>query len=117
MDDEQLARMTAAILGPYSAAARALDEMESRRAAGEDMTDQVSGYCEPWIEGKLRERLLAYKKRYPAFKMERIMEYVLTWPPKSQRWAPYMKDKDIKALNRTYQRVKSWSSLAMNEHL
>ena len=82
------------------------------------MSDQTEqSYCEPWIEGKLRERLLVYKNRYPSFKMERVMEDVLTWPPKAQRWAPYMKDKDIKHLNRSYHKLQSLRSLASNEHL
>lgn len=77
--------------------------------------DQQRTYCEPWIEAKLRERLLAYKKRHPNFKMDRVMDEVLMWEPKSQRWAPYMKDKDIKAINRANQRVRSWASQASGE--
>jgi len=37
MDDEQLARITANVIGPSSAAAKALETLERRRAAGEDV--------------------------------------------------------------------------------
>lgn len=37
MDDEQLARITANVIGPSSAAAKALESLERRRAAGEDV--------------------------------------------------------------------------------
>ncbi len=74
-------------------------------------------FCEPWIEGKLRERLAAYKARYPAFNSERVMLAVASWPEKQQRWAPYMKDSDIKKMNRTHHKLQSLRSLASNEHL
>jgi hypothetical protein len=74
-------------------------------------------YCEDWIEQKLLERLNAYKKRYPLFKVERVMSDVFSWEPKLQRWAPYMTDKDIASLNRRYHKSQSIRSLASNEHL
>lgn len=74
-------------------------------------------YCEPWIEGKLRERLEAYKRRYPLFKIDRVMDAVEGWPEKAQRWAPYMKDADIKKMNRSHHKAQSLRSLATNEHL
>jgi len=73
-------------------------------------------YCENWIEHKLRERLNAYKKRYPLFKVERVMDDVLMWEPKLQRWSPYMTDKDIASLNRRYHKSQSLKSLATNEN-
>ena len=73
-------------------------------------------YCENWIEHKLRERLNAYKKRYPLFKVERVMDDVLSWEPKLQRWSPYMTDKDIASLNRRYHKSQSLKSLATNEN-
>jgi hypothetical protein len=73
-------------------------------------------YCEDWIEQKLLDRLNAYKKRYPLFKVERVMADVLSWEHKLQRWAPYMKDKDIAALNRRYHKSQSLKSLATNEN-
>jgi len=72
-------------------------------------------FCEPWIEAKLIERLDRYKRRYPGFKAERVFEDVQTWEPKSQRWAPYMKDSDIRDLNRSYHKMRSLISLAHNE--
>ena len=69
-------------------------------------------YAEPWIEQKLFERLSAYKKRYPLFDLERVMQEVETWGEKEQRWAPYMKDKDIKAINKSHHKRKSLSRLA-----
>lgn len=74
-------------------------------------------FCEPWIEHKLKERLLQYKKRYPRFDIERVLRDVELWEPKAQRWSPYMTDKDIKKLNRAYHRSKSFSSLCENNHL
>lgn len=76
-----------------------------------------TGFCEPWIEGKLRERLEAYKARYPAFKLERVMDKVMSWPEKSQRWAPYMEDKDIRDLNKRHHKSQSMKHLASNAHL
>ena len=74
-------------------------------------------YCEPWIENKLRERLLKYKKRYPLFDIDRVMAEVATWKPKSQKFAPYMEDKHIKNINQSYHKMQSIRSLARNEHL
>ncbi len=74
-------------------------------------------YCEPWIKAKLKERLEEYKKRYPLFNVERVMKEVLIWPQKAQRFAPYMKDKDIKNINRSHHKSQSIKSLATNEHL
>lgn len=74
-------------------------------------------YCEPWIERKLRERLMAYKKRYPLFKVDRVMEQVSHWEPKAQRYAPYMSDAALRNLNKSYHWLQSIRSLAMNEHL
>ena len=73
-------------------------------------------YCEDWIEQKLLDRLNAYKKRYPLFKVERVMDDVLSWEPKLQRWAPYMTDKDIASLNRRYHKSQSLKSLVTNEN-
>lgn len=74
-------------------------------------------YCEDWVEPKLRKRLESYKRRYPAFKIDRVMETVEKWPAKMQRWAPYMEDKDIASINRSNRKSRSIESLAENEHL
>lgn len=74
-------------------------------------------YCEKWIEPKLRQRLEKYKKRYPQFNVERVMNEIQTWDLKRQRWSPYMTDKDIKKMNKSHHRMRSLQSLAANDHL
>jgi len=74
-------------------------------------------FCEPWIECKLRDRLALYKKRYPAFDVDRVLCEVESWDEKSQRWAPYMSDDSLKRINRNYHKMQSLRSLACNEHL
>lgn len=74
-------------------------------------------YCEEWIERKLRDRLNLYKRRYPMFDVERVMQTVETWDEKSQRWSPYMDDKDIRGINKRYHRAQSIRSLCENEHI
>ena len=69
-------------------------------------------YAEPWIEGKLRERLSLYKKRYPLFDVDRVMADVAEWSAKNQRWAPYMTNEDIKQINRRHHKSVSLSRLA-----
>lgn len=69
-------------------------------------------FCEPWIEGKLRERLSAYKKRYPRFDVVRVLREVETWEPKLQRWSPYMKDENIKDINKSHHKSQRFKSLA-----
>lgn len=49
MSDEELARKSAHILGASSAAARALEELDRRRAAGE--TVEIFNYRKSWIVG------------------------------------------------------------------
>ena len=49
MSDEELARKSAHILGESSAAARALVELERRRAAGE--TVEIFNHQQSWIVG------------------------------------------------------------------
>ena len=69
-------------------------------------------FSEEWIERKLAERLWKYKKRYPAFDIERFMLMVEGWDPKSQRWAPYMEDKHIKAVNVSARKGRAISRLS-----
>ena len=76
------------------------------------MTATGTEYAEPWIEGYLRERLEQYRRRYPLFDVDRVMAEVATWEPKRQRWAPYMKDKDIKAINKSHHKSVSLRRLA-----
>lgn len=49
MSDEELARKSAHILGSSSAAARALEELDRRRAAGEAV--EIFNYRKSWIVG------------------------------------------------------------------
>ena len=74
-------------------------------------------YCEEWIEAKLTERLYAYKQQFPAFKIDRVLHEVEKWDEKAQRWSPYMKDLDIKRINKRFHKMRSLNSLVMNEHL
>jgi len=81
------------------------------------LIQEINMYCEEWIEPKLRLRLEKYKKRYPQFDIERVMNQVQTWDLKKQRWAPYMTDKDIKIINKNHHKMRSLMSLASNDHL
>ena len=74
-------------------------------------------FAEPWIEQALKDRLAIYKKRYPMFNSDRVLATISGWPAKSQRWAPYMQDKDIKSMNRSHHKLQSLRSLSSNEHL
>lgn len=54
------------------------------------------GFCEGWIETKLRQRLGQYKAQYPNFKLERFVRIVSLWDDRHQRRSPYIEDSEIK---------------------
>ena len=74
-------------------------------------------FAEPWIEKKLRDRLEAYKRKHPAFNVDRFMDKIKTSEAKFQRFSPYMKDDDIRSLNVSMRKSRSIDSLAKNDHL
>lgn len=73
-------------------------------------------WCEDWVERKLRARLELYRARFPAFKVDRVMEIVGQWDPKRQRWAPYMTDKDIQRITSSIHKSASLDRLARNDN-
>jgi len=79
--------------------------------------DEYYVFCEDWIEQKLRKRLKKYKDRYPNFNVERVMRVIEGWDEKSQKWSPYMADKDIQAITKSIRFWRRMVSLAENEHL
>ena len=70
--------------------------------ADDDYSDYTKDFCEPWIEAKLRRRLIEYKAKYPAFKLNRLIASLSqrNLTEKMQRRLPYITDKEIKSLNK-----------------
>ncbi len=72
----------------------------------------VESEPDKWCAGKFIAALDEHKRRYPAFKEERVAEMFISAPLKYKMAYAY---KPIKSFTKTIHRVNSWSSQAAGQ--